>query len=471
MKLNEKRFREFKDMSDKNKNILASSTAPTETIFYENKLPALSVGNYTIEVEHTVSGTKINEPNPFKAHKYFAVQGRRFSITDLIDHVYPPVNTDGDYKNTLPHVVFNNPSYAWQRSLYAASDSPVGAQTYNPNPTPSWLAVLLFDQADPMPTITSGTAADLMSPNVPATTYCYGDFALGYGEKSSQPIQYIDVPLDLFTSIAPSADDMIWLSHAREVAVEGTINHSNDADPTKKYCTVMGNRLPTPGNKSLAVLVSLEGMKDVLPDSEGNPGTGLGSNTTIRLLVLKSWTYNCINATEDFKSLVTKLGAGAGPLQVPTEKVASSYVVDALDLGYTAFNHNTRKGASTVSWYHGPFVPNKSDDFSSSNEVHAHSDSLLRYDPDTGMFDVSYAAAWQIGQLMALHDRQFAMSLYDWKKSFHQALIQAINEKLAGNDDVFQVIADFNENPAKFLSEKVFHPGLTQEVKKFIQSI
>ncbi len=455
-------------MSDK--NIVTSSASPTETTFFENKLPPLTAGNYTINVKHEVSGTGIstNLPasteaqEPFTASKKFTVQGKRFSISDIIDHVYPPVNTDGDYKNTLPHVVFKNPSYAWQRSLYSVNDSKVTDQSYNPNPSPSWLAVLLFDQKDPMPAIQNGTLANLTT--VPATTYCYNGFTEAYGEKSSQPIQYVDVPVALFTDIAPSADDMIWLSHAREVAVDGTINHATDAEPTKKYCTVIGNRLPVPGQKSLATLVSFEGLKSILP---GSTGTALANMETVRLIVLKSWTYNCINATEDFKSLVTNLGSGATTLQVPSDGVTSTYVSSALELGYTAFNHNTRKGASTVSWYHGPLVPNKPVDFASDSAVYSNADALLRYDPDTGMFDASYAAAWQIGQLMALNDRQFALSLYDWKKAFHVALIEAINKTLdgSGSSDSSQLLAEFYEDPVKFLSEKVIHPNLNQPNK------
>ena len=40
------------------------------------------------------------------------------------------------------------------------------------------------------------------------------------------------------------------------------------------------------------------------------------------------------------------------------------------------------------------------------------------------MLDVSYAAAWQLGRLMAVRDKSFAFALYRWKqeaarKTFH----------------------------------------------------
>jgi hypothetical protein len=38
------------------------------------------------------------------------------------------------------------------------------------------------------------------------------------------------------------------------------------------------------------------------------------------------------------------------------------------------------------------------------------------YDVKTGLFDVSYAVAWQIGRLLALSDTGFAVGLMKWKQ-------------------------------------------------------
>ena len=52
-------------------------------------------------------------------------------------------------------------------------------------------------------------------------------------------------------------------------------------------------------------------------------------------------------------------------------------------------------------------------------------DALVRYSPSNGMFDVSYAAAWQLGRLLALQSQQFATNLYNWKRTHAQQLRQA----------------------------------------------
>jgi len=43
-------------------------------------------------------------------------------------------------------------------------------------------------------------------------------------------------------------------------------------------------------------------------------------------------------------------------------------------------------------------------------------DQLIRYNPANGMFDVSYATAWELGRLLTLQNAKVAVSLLDWKR-------------------------------------------------------
>lgn len=71
-----------------------------------------------------------------------------------------------------------------------------------------------------------------------------------------------------------------------------------------------------------------------------------------------------------------------------------------------------------MSFYRGPLVPGANPD-SVSLPVRC-ADELVRYDPATGLFDVSYAAAWELGRLLTLANTRVALELYNWKRQVGQ---------------------------------------------------
>ena len=150
----------------------------------------------------------------------------------------------------------------------------------------------------------------------------------------------------------------------------------------------------------------------------------------MRLAVLANWSF--VNTgPDDIGDLMSELDAGMLNItgHTPTENApppqptAKEYVSFALDSGFAAMNHQTRVGEHTVSWYRGPLTP-----FSTPLEgltgvnfkSYQSSDQALRYNPGTGMFDISYAAAWQLGRLLALQNRYFASAIYNYKSAMTQ---------------------------------------------------
>ena len=118
---------------------------------------------------------------------------------------------------------------------------------------------------------------------------------------------------------------------------------------------------------------------------------------------------------------VPKTGSDCTPqaITVPAPDPASPAFVEetvryARQSGYAALTHDFRDGGQTFSWYRGPLIPyllglvvNEDQ----SNPVFRTADSLLRYDPASGLFDTSYAAAFELGWLLALQSEGFVVSL------------------------------------------------------------
>lgn len=90
--------------------------------------------------------------------------------------------------------------------------------------------------------------------------------------------------------------------------------------------------------------------------------------------------------------------------EAQTPQTPAAYAQTALQQGYAALAYDTRVGDQTLGWYHGPFVPNPIEPLSEAKAFESSASATV-YDQQTGTFDLSYAAAWELGRLLALSDR------------------------------------------------------------------
>jgi hypothetical protein len=397
--------------------------------FVQYHLPALGPGDFTLTATQEIDVRGQGES--FQAVQSFHVKGIRYQLDDGgVDSVFPPSGSQGEFTNVLPHVVLTEPTLPWQRSPALRSPSRRDAAAWRAEaadgtPLPTWLAVLLFDEEDPPPKPQAKTLGDLLAAGgtfIPPRTS-------EYGEKASDPVTVIDVPFALYAQITPSLADLAWLAHVRQ-ATPAAKATTGDAAPQPEVAVVFGNRLPAPGRTSTAFLVSLEGYGPYLPSDDGvAPDTIPAKTTKVRLVVLRSWTFSTIQLKQSFQGTLTALDMNPATLRMPGAALPpGDPVAGAFGMGYTAMDHQLRDGSRTVSWYRGPLLPLgvTAPPLSSSQT----SDQLLRYDPRTGMFDVSYSAAWELGRLLALHDRAFATALFRWKLTVTQQAATALEEEI-----------------------------------------
>jgi hypothetical protein len=414
-----------------------SGPEPGDISFVEHFLPLWESGAYTVKAVQAVSSDDKSNPfrDDFGASLTFAVQGPRFSLPpDRIVAAYPPAGGNADYTNVLPHVVFADETLPWQRSPGEPSradlkPTPTGVT----DPISPWLALLVFDNSDPAPELTTGTVEDLSPAKLPEKVISYPALRDGFeiGERTKDgyaACSYIDVPSALFSAIAPAFADLYWLTHSREVSEQALKRKivANDKAPPTRNAVVVGNRLPRRDSAVSCYLVSVEGMAPYLPP------TPLVDVKAVRLAVLTSWKFGCAGDAQTFADTFSALDKTPITLQRPTKKLggtsAANEVAHALEMGYTAFTHRTRQGAKTVSWYRGPLIPFAN--VSVLSPPYPSADSLLRYDPNNGLLDASYAAAWQLGQLLALADKDYATTLYNWKLGRQQAAVDALEQQV-----------------------------------------
>ena len=333
-------------------------------------------------------------PPPFSAKRRFYVASERFGLTpSTVSAMFPPNGSLGDHSNVLPHIILGRSSLPWERSPDGGSPDEA--------PTPSsWLLLLLFDETEkPVPQVIS--LGDLHV----GEAY-FPEIQLDLPQKPEDQVTVIDVPRRLLEEIMPGYDDLGYLAHVRRVDGE-------------ESAVIVGNRLPRPGSTSTVHLVSVEGR--YYPDPPNRAfdfGAQTGPTGLVRLVSLASWRFACVDENQTFAHMVRQLAQDAGPFQLSQSPTSPAETF--LEQGFVPARHMLRRGGRSIAWYRGPFVTGPVED-----EVELPvrtSDSLLRYHADIGMFDVGYAAAWELGRLLALQSSAFSTALYEWKRRRDQSI-------------------------------------------------
>lgn len=226
-----------------------------------------------------------------------------------------------------------------------------------------------------------------------------------------------------------------------KTAHANSLNVSPNDEFGHKVAVLAANRLPRPGARSIVHVVSLEKRYKV-EGSDYNFDFGNAENDDlIPLVSLKSWSFNCVNDEHNFDKILTNaINHGKGdtnntlrlPLRAnsnnaPDLSAANTY----LQNGYIALPHYFRWGGNCVSWYRGPLVPgDKTVSLPDGLLPATCSDALLIYNEEYGMLDVSCAAAWELGRLLAVRNKKISTSLYNWKRLHQQQLLLAEQQEL-----------------------------------------
>lgn len=385
---------------------------PGSVTFQQFHQPTLAAGEYTITVEQAVKADK-TDVTPFSETKLFTVAGERFELnpTDVLG-VFPPEGNLGEHSNVLPHIILNRSTLPWERFAEVRSSGATQTPSAGITNIP-WLALLLFDDDQkPQPrTVKVGELKQTGTkfPNITPET----------GQRPEDLVTVIDVPQTVLEDIMPGAEELKLLAHVR-------LGLDTNGKPLgEELAIIIANRLPQKGKTSTVHLVSVEGrfrddggkyVFDYQPDVAGN---------VIRLVSLKNWSFACEDEKKDFKELLLALNATPTTLRLPEGATSAEQL---LARGYVLLPHYFREGDEIASWYHGPLVPGKvssplvpGDNETSQFVLPARSsDELVRYDPALAMFDVTYAAAWELGRLLALQDKDFSTGLYKWKREYAQ---------------------------------------------------
>jgi hypothetical protein len=393
--------------------------------FYDDYLPALDAGDYTIYFNHNLSVA----PQEFKSKQVFTVQGPQIDLPagDVVS-VFPPANATGEFGNDLAHIVFSKRVLPWERKL--------SKEVRN---TP-WMALLSFGENE----LLNGVNKETLSISVTAGSLSVQEngivkpsFTLEADIDVKTMCNVIQVSGGVLKAILPNAREAGLLSHVRQVSMTG--KEGLDEKDSGWFSVVIGNRFPADDSatgitRNLVHLVSLEGWEAQLnaPDS-------IDVAKTYQLISLHGWSFNCqSDKGQSFGALANNFVTGDEnnpaftalqlPLGVDTGRPAGEMASARLQRGFVPLAYRTRQAETTFSWYRGPLVPQPTTLFAGNGAFLSTSAATI-FDPVMGIFDMSYAAAWQVGQSLALSDKTFAQTVFRFRKHGNQMVDLMVERK------------------------------------------
>lgn len=350
-----------------------------------------------------------------------------------------------------------------------AAGSDAGPMNPNVSGDP-WLAVLLFTPDEIA--LPDGAATSTITNPTLTLPYAVADVIGRHGTVQGPNVTLdnfdeasctaFDISTATFEKVVPRLDELRWLAHARQVNV--TDKETSAALQDGWFSVVVGNRFPAvasgKGQVNVAHLVSLEGFAQYLDSPDW------GGAQTVRLVSLAAWSFTSQPAPANFHDLMEHLVAGAAkggdalrlrldppPLEPPPATgSAADDAQKALAQGYVALGYDTRAGAHTYGWYHGPLVPHPLAAFSGLDPFTSSAAATI-YDEGSGTFDLSYATAWEAGRLLALSDRAYTLSQARAQRAARQLLHQ-LRDRGAG--DTPRAFGRWIENG---LAERLPMPG------------
>jgi hypothetical protein len=404
---------------------------------YDYATAPLPPANYRLEAATNV--TFDGGAPSLKNASYFQVAGPRFTLPpDFVAGVFPPANGHGPFADGLAQIVIKRRTLPWERPLDAGKPiaPPSDGQGLPPGYPAPWMGLLLFEEGE-----------YTLLQNVPLENVVPADVFNRLHNPPNILCDAVEADASLVAGIMPSREELQLLAHVRSVNIDDRELNVEGSDGW--FAVVVTNRVPNPGKKYRACLVSLEERSDLVlrdppPTMDSKPVRFTAANTVrdanvglslprileprgdlefgklvtvlrgkTRMVLLYSWQFTC-EGVGTFYELMQNLDVGmTGKVEKPGQPALT-------DTGHLRLPLEDRGGTEEVAWYRGPLVP-----FQLTRDPlgpYHSADQARRATPETGAEDVSYAAAFETGRLLAAADGRLAQELMRWRReSFKQS--------------------------------------------------
>ena len=457
-------------------------------------VPALDGGVHGVEVKQTIhaADAKDDEGKPLPqtlgpkiTKKQFIVKTPQFALPEGAVHSVSPAEGERTTAETLPHVVFNDPDMPWERKLDVDDANPLRERA-------PWMALLVFSQEEltlaeedlnggssifkGTTLLTNAEAAGVRLQQSSTLTLKakYNDVELLVKDGAKGIVSPIPKPEEkedetmtglvllksnLFKRLVttygtdgkpkPDQDNADvsryqYLAHIRHVKTGGM---AASAKYDRGLCSIvvshrLGPLFESKQTPAIAHLVSIQGWENMKFQD-------LDKAKYVAVSSLHSWTYTAMptdgfNVDEAFEHLGRSIGSLSTPQGKIDElkKTQPQAVRLALRLadGYTMTRYRTKTGEETAAFFRGAFIPTvpKHPLMESWTAMSDSGTDLQILDQDTGLMDITYSAAWNLGKTLGLADSSFSTSLSRLRNRIHAWSLNASQRELLQEKGAFK---------------------------------
>jgi hypothetical protein len=216
--------------------------APGHFVLHSHAVPDMPAGAYTVHVQQDISAP---QATPETLDSHLEVTAPRFAMPpDQVLSTFPPNQGQGAFSTRLPQVVLKRRTLPWEREVQQGASLP---------PETPWLALVALADAECQ-----------FQGGVPVAQCVTSGVSLA-GSSDTSIGDCIVVTQDVVDQVFPTKEELPLLAHVRQVDMYDTELNMGDDDGW--LAVVLSGRLPQPGVRYRACLISLEGQYDVLPDS------------------------------------------------------------------------------------------------------------------------------------------------------------------------------------------------------------
>jgi hypothetical protein len=393
-------------------------------------------GTYVVDVQQPVTAPGSPAPVNLQTTKTIHVKGLdTYQLPPGALHSCYPGEGEAVESRILPHVVLSDPHIPWE--LSPDGGGKVGDALLGGAPVP-WLGLLVFT-ADELSTFPS-TSPGLM-PSATLTVGLSKKQLQDFRNAAGGPRVQVAIPDDELATNPEETINTIFVNSAafrahfasqtrRQEEGEPAIAHFSylahvrrslstkawDAS-IESFGIVLGHRagpldIQAPV-KAYAHLVSLRGIWEHLtfPPS--------GASDLTAMVSLYSWTFSWVpDSNAEIRGVIKNLSEQVRPmartikLSGSQNKEDADWLTKRMESGYTFVKHRLPSGETAPALFRGPLIPQRPHgNERSSAEATNHGSGLQIIDSTTGLADISYSVAWNLGRSLAIDNTGFLMAL------------------------------------------------------------